>query len=621
MKKISFLILFLCLLIPSFSFSATGTPFTSAIASGNWNDGATWGNASPGSKGTDWPGTAGDVVTIAAGHTVLYNVSETNELGAMTINGTLTFSTSANTLLSFGHVDLTIGSTGTLNVGTSGAGIIPKTQTAALAWNTTSANAKGINIAAGGILNVYGDPDYYGSSDSTTLASNWTSGQTLTVVGDFTTKWNVNDCITVHKGTTYSNYNTDVQRFTIASRTLNGSNTDIVINEAAPGVTFYATGDVINVTRNVALYKVGNGTNLGPVIGTYVTNGPRVTDANTATGKISVYDSIWTGWDRIGFAIGANLTRNTIRGSNNYGIYSGLSHNISGNLYSNNYAIGSSSAFKYTINSKIYANSTGIGPGTGHTVTGSLFSNGNAINATGVNASASVYSNSTGFWGPYLTIGGNVGFDPNNNQKDNTSDFSFVTYNSYGAINAKMKSAGPSLSYRNSTGSRGRLSCEHYNQTANSHKIFDVFGDMTTVTADGGGTRPYQRGGGNATVIETTTQSNCSATNVLKVLEHRVWATTGVSKTYRYYVQTDYAALSAAKIALIGSYLNAGSGGGQGTVTSTQAITTRSNGYDWSQYIEVTINPSQTGWVTLTINVMGYESGKFIYIDPLVVIS
>ena len=58
--------------------------FTS-VTSGNWNDGATWGKTSPGVKGTDWPGNAGDVVNIGTtadqSHVVTYNVSETNELG------------------------------------------------------------------------------------------------------------------------------------------------------------------------------------------------------------------------------------------------------------------------------------------------------------------------------------------------------------------------------------------------------------------------------------------------------------------------------------------------------------------------------------------------------------
>ncbi len=44
--------------------------FTSA-QNGNWNDGATWGNTSPGTEGVDWPSTSGgDTVTVSAGHEV-----------------------------------------------------------------------------------------------------------------------------------------------------------------------------------------------------------------------------------------------------------------------------------------------------------------------------------------------------------------------------------------------------------------------------------------------------------------------------------------------------------------------------------------------------------------------
>src|SRR5690606_18410303 len=43
--------------------------FTS-VQDGNWNDGATWGNASPGIVGIDFPGT-GDDVTIALGHNII----------------------------------------------------------------------------------------------------------------------------------------------------------------------------------------------------------------------------------------------------------------------------------------------------------------------------------------------------------------------------------------------------------------------------------------------------------------------------------------------------------------------------------------------------------------------
>ncbi len=76
---------------------------------GNWNDGATWGNTSPGTEGTDWPSTAGgDTVTVSAGHEVTIPAGHSAKasgsladstsgdhgkliiLGSLTLDGTLT---------------------------------------------------------------------------------------------------------------------------------------------------------------------------------------------------------------------------------------------------------------------------------------------------------------------------------------------------------------------------------------------------------------------------------------------------------------------------------------------------------------------------------------------------
>ena len=142
-------------LLPLFLFfllcsNVYGAAFTSA-QNGNWNDGGTFGNNSPGVKGTDWPGTAGDTASI--GHTVTYNVSETNELGQVDITngGILTFSTGANTKLTLAHQNLNVASGGELRVGASGAEI-NAANTAEVLWNTTSDNAKGLQIADGGTL-------------------------------------------------------------------------------------------------------------------------------------------------------------------------------------------------------------------------------------------------------------------------------------------------------------------------------------------------------------------------------------------------------------------------------------------------------------------------------------
>src|ERR1041385_8381589 len=43
------------------SFSGFGQTFTSSL-DGNWNDGATWGNSSPGTQGVDYPSTGQNAV-------------------------------------------------------------------------------------------------------------------------------------------------------------------------------------------------------------------------------------------------------------------------------------------------------------------------------------------------------------------------------------------------------------------------------------------------------------------------------------------------------------------------------------------------------------------------------
>jgi hypothetical protein len=58
------------------------TTFTSAT-SGDWDDGGTWGNTSPGVQGTDWPATT-DHAVIAYGHTV--TLQQSNTIANFTIN-------------------------------------------------------------------------------------------------------------------------------------------------------------------------------------------------------------------------------------------------------------------------------------------------------------------------------------------------------------------------------------------------------------------------------------------------------------------------------------------------------------------------------------------------------
>jgi hypothetical protein len=69
---------------------------------------------------------------------------------------------------------------------------------------------------------------------------------------------------------------------------------------------------------------------------------------------------------------------------------------------------------------------------------------------------------------------------------------------------------------------------------------------------------------------------------------------------------------------LYADYLDQASGGHLATVSSSGAgnFTTRANAGDWSQYVEVTVNPAQDGWMNLYLWLKAYESGKKVWVDP-----
>ncbi len=116
-----------------------------------------------------------------------------------------------------------------------------------------------------------------------------------------------------------------------------------------------------------------------------------------------------------------------------------------------------------------------------------------------------------------------------------------------------------------------------------------------------------------------------STTLLFKMPMPRIWFTTGTGKTYRFYVQTDYAtgtpALPTAGFKLKANYI-ASTGLITAATASTQDIATRANQADWSQYVEVTIPSSaKTGWIEPYFELYEYESGKYVWIDPKVVVS
>src|SRR5574343_730641 len=274
--------------------------FTSAT-SGDWNASATWGKAGdPPVKGTDYPGLAGDVVNIGTtagqSHTVVYNVSETNELGAMAIGNTtsgtsiLSFKTDTNTKITLGHVDITVNAGSELRVGNEAAPI-GAAYTAELVWNTTSDNAKGINLASStSKLSICGDPAYYGSRMLAQLKAAAGTTQTIGTTGgtvnltindptatnnDYSTDWKIGQLVLVHKGGAFAHITNDFCILTITGLSYSGGLTTLSCNITHnPGgsASYNDTGYVLLVSRNVELRKSGITADLSQT----VTNRPRV---------------------------------------------------------------------------------------------------------------------------------------------------------------------------------------------------------------------------------------------------------------------------------------------------------------------------------------------------------
>jgi len=581
------------------NFISTGT--------GNWNDGATWGLTSPGVKGTDWPGLAGDTVTISSGHTVTYNVSETNELGQIDLVGKLAFDNNvAARKLTLGHVDLNVSATGELEIGTSVANF-NKAYTAEVLFNTTSDNAKGLIIANGGKLTVYGDSTYCSDYEDTLAnnAENTDGDVRIMTVTDMSAIWNVGDELTikVENAGDSTSYQDAIKLGIIQSfEALNVIVLDISITAAA-GVGDTWISPVVNVTRNVKFGKFGAST----AIANYNTLRPKFTDAN-ASGNNNCYFShaMATGFYALASGYAFQFLNSTIRNGNN-GFSAGTGHTVSGNVYSNNNSFNSGAG--HTVSGNVYSNNYGFNFGTGHTVSGNVYSNNYGFNS-----------------GTGHTVSGRIGYNGSDISSPNTSDFYTDGFNKHTLLNAKLPLAGLYVR-RNVDRYITRVMCEHHDRTAQAQKIYDNNGDVVKVACDGGGDRPSQDpNGGNGNCVELSNiQSLCSATNPLLAWEwnqYRIWATSAAgAKTYTFKVQTIYAGITAGNLKLTARYLDGVSGGSLSEQTNAPAINQRTGTTDWTQVLAVTVTPAIDGWIDFMIELMEYESGNEVWIWPEVAIT
>lgn len=265
--------------------------FTS-VQSGNWTDGATWGNTSPGVEGIDWPSPNGDHFTIATGTTVTYDytgftranwIIEGETLpnkdwnlngytgftgGNCTVTGILNFP-SADFLMLFNDAALIIDE-GTVEIGnettpyTGSRGEFQWTHSSGWGFNQ-------INITpnTGGLFKIFGDSSFR-TTRETTISYDVvsTSVTTFKIPIDVTADWEVGDIITiVNNGTNYKIPNISGHLVSesdkgylsfITAMSWDGTDTTITVGE--PYIVnnqehdrLYAGSSVINLERNIVI--------------------------------------------------------------------------------------------------------------------------------------------------------------------------------------------------------------------------------------------------------------------------------------------------------------------------------------------------------------------------------
>jgi len=168
---------------------------------------------------------------------------------------------------------------------------------------------------------------------------------------------------------------------------------------------------------------------------------------------------------------------------------------------------------------------------------------------------------------------------------------------------------------------------ENHQKVLGAHFIFTYFGDITKTDVVAGSGDPYKRTDGADSVLECEFDTALgdgkdSDYDIPVILEHEFEATT-VSKTYRYYIQAE-GAIASGKLILTAQYMDTYEDSTvyhMVTEKATGAISARSGASDWSQYLEITVQPAVASKVRIKLLCNYYHATNIFYVDPLAVIS
>lgn len=590
-----------------------------STTTGQWADGATWGNTSPGTIGTDYPGLDNDTATISNGDIVTFSIDNSSyQLGDVTIDagGELVFDNAATTYMGIGDANLIVNGDLTINV-------VDSAYTCTIVINST-VYTNGLEIGSAATVNISGDPSVFGSTPEAVLQANWTSGQSFTVVGDYVGVWSSGNELLLVKDGEYSAIATDCVLVTINTVAANGDNTDITINEAFPGGSYALGGYVWNIERNVIIDL--NGTEDITIDGGSSTSGRLI----ASEGATITINSARIGWGNSIDLFDADIDNSVFHN------FDGRDSNLvdcQGN--DNCLMYFGSDNFYIKRSDLIRANFIGCESVLG--VARSMLKACRVVNCNGLTFSSNdlIYSVldlelykfvGTSSIAPFnfpdiveTTITGHFGENANG-VSYLSNDYIFTHLNKYNRF-IRFKDFNCPISiqaqgnYNGATYGPNQVYLEAWNGDRDDYRMFGSHGNALAVEANGSGVTPYQRSGGNSVLWRVSTYSELANNKdfMMRVpIEFNYLIPSAGSYTFNIYMQTNLSA-GCGYVLIMGHNSNSHYVDG--------SITLRASQTDWSQYATVSQAFTADGWVNLKLFIYDYTNTSYIWVDPLVEVS
>ena len=346
---------------------------------------------------------------------------------------------------------------------------------------------------------------------------------------------------------------------------------------AGTGTTFY--GNALNASYSNTVSGAISGCT-SALISSY---------SNTVSGTIS-------GCSNALNASYSNTVSGTISGCSN-ALYSSYSNTVSGTISGCSSALNSS--YSNTVSGTISGCTSALNASYSNTVSGTISGCSNAL--------ISSYSN---------TVSGTI---------SGCSSVSRRSINNILRNNVDLGAATVLYSI-NSSYDSNRLRCENLNRVDGTHKIYDNYGDVLKTACDGTGDAPSADpdGGSGYCVEASNIQSACGAAllpsgkTALRMIEDvRIWLAAG-TYTLGYKVQTTYT--TSVDLVLTIDYI--GTSSVITRATKSAAVAARSAANDWTNTITSdSFTTSAAGWVTVSLDLVEYESGCEVYVWPEPVIT